>query len=826
VSDVSCRAYTYFQAAERAGLVDLDVLLEGCALERAVLEDSTKRVPWDDWAALCDRFVELTGEAALESSGDLMIASELGGALARLNAAILRPSSLYRIAQSVGPMLYRTVHITTEDVGAGRVRMMVEIPAPHRPSLGWLQMASHVLPALPRYLGLPDAVMVLESMDDRHFSCVLTPPRSRTVLDRLRAVWTGMFRTDWVLEELDFHQSQLTGTHEALKRSEQGFREALDALPAGVGIHRAGRLVYANPPLTRWVREEEEVGDLRSSVGPEGREALEGLLDGRTSGPEELAFGRDPLRWLQVTGIDLTFEGQPARMLFCVDITARRAAEAEAESGRQTLVRLSYAIPDLVMRVDGQGVLLDFIAGSDHYDVDVLKGLRGQDIVGIARTFAESMDPGFLGSALGALDAARATGKPATTHVRLRWRTDRRHMEVRVIPSEGELLLLIRDVTRRTQLEEQLAISERMASVGTLAAGVAHEINNPLTYVSANVQFVMDDLSRMAAGEAVDVATMQEALADALEGSDRVAEIVQELKGFSKVGVDDLKAVELSTVVASALRLADNELRHRAVVEHTFLAAPLARADPTKLVQVVVNLLINAAQAIEPGDVAGNRVHVRVDTDGEGWPMVTVEDSGCGMSDEVARRVFDPFFTTKGLAGTGLGMAICHRIITGLGGRIEVESQLDQGTQITVRLPPAAGGIAPELSAGEPLREVVPRRILVVDDDVPVGRAVARMLAPHHVRLATGAAEALAALNDEVPDLVLCDVMMPGMSGLELYRRLEERGLEGRVAFVSGGVFSEEARSFIAEYHVPFLLKPFQADELHRRVAELLVDGD
>jgi PAS domain S-box-containing protein len=378
-------------------------------------------------------------------------------------------------------------------------------------------------------------------------------------------------------------------------------------------------------------------------------------------------------------------------------------------------------------------------------------------------------------------------------------------------------LVLAHDVSDRIEAERkleelraQVALADRLASIGTLAAGVAHEINNPLTSVLANLAFVRDRLASLPGGEAAAVA---EAISDAADGARRVQIIARDLKGLS--AADDAQAVpvDVGRVARSAIALASNELRHRARTELDAAGAPRALASEGRLGQVLLNLLVNAAHAIPEGDVG--RHAVRVSARGEGGRvLVEVSDTGGGVPPEIRARIFDPFFTTKRGTGTGLGLWVCRRIVTGFGGTIELLPAGGPGATFRITLPAAAAGAAPA-----PERRPAPRppserrpRVLLVDDEPLVGRALARALADDaelHVETSPRAAVARLQRGERF-DLVLCDVMMPELPGADVHAALErlDPALARSVVFMTGGAFSDREQEFLASVPNACLEKP------------------
>jgi signal transduction histidine kinase len=389
----------------------------------------------------------------------------------------------------------------------------------------------------------------------------------------------------------------------------------------------------------------------------------------------------------------------------------------------------------------------------------------------------------------------------------------------------------------RRKIQEQLLISDRMASVGTLAAGVAHEINNPLAVVLGNLQSMSKDVQQLARGlESLQdsagtastariarlqstAAALSDALRDADEAGERVRTIVRDLRVFSRSEGEIREAVDVHGVLESSLRMARNEIRHRATVVRHFGDVPRVYANEARLGQVLLNVIVNAAQAIPEGKANENTITIATRRLAE---MVAVEitDTGGGIAPDILPRIFDVFYTTKAIGvGTGLGLAICHRIVTAMNGRIEAESRLGSGTTIRVVLPRARTGRTlgvPILPS--PLDEPPPQRsVLAIEDEPAVGRTIQRLLIPHRVTVVTRAREALARIGaGERFDVILCDVMMPEMTGIDFHAQLRETrpDLADQVIFLSGGAFTPRAREFFARVPNPRVDKPIDAAKL------------
>ncbi len=384
-------------------------------------------------------------------------------------------------------------------------------------------------------------------------------------------------------------------------------------------------------------------------------------------------------------------------------------------------------------------------------------------------------------------------------------------VSVRRYAGRDYLLAISREITERKQMEVQLAQADRLASVGVLAAGVAHEVNNPLVYILNNVSYVLSELP-------IEYTELRDALREARSGAERVRDIVQDLKTFAR-SEERIGPVDVRHVLDTSIKLANNEIRFRARLEREYDDdVPPVRASD-RLGQVFLNLLMNAVHSITEGGATTNRIVVTV-RHHQGRVAVGIKDTGCGIAHEKLTKIFDPFFTTKPVGmGTGLGLSICRNITKSLGGDIEVESEVGKGSTFTVWLPSIGEvvGANTRPSSIPPAETVRSMRVLVVDDDPFVARAVSRLLrAQHSVTLASGGAEALELIATQPFDVVFCDVMMPAMTGMELFQAVRARvpELAERFVFITGGAFTPEARQFLAETDTLCLQKPFSPKDL------------
>jgi two-component system cell cycle sensor histidine kinase/response regulator CckA len=384
------------------------------------------------------------------------------------------------------------------------------------------------------------------------------------------------------------------------------------------------------------------------------------------------------------------------------------------------------------------------------------------------------------------------------------------------------VLAIVRDMTERNQLQRQILQNEKLVTVGRMAAGIAHEINNPTAALLANLAVIE---------ERVHTTELAELIGDCGHAAERIRDVVRNLKSFAHIDDGEVRLVDINELLEGTIRLAFNEIRHRARIEKDFGPnLPQIVASPGKLGQVFLNLVVNAAHAIDEGRVEANKISITTRLEGNSI-RIDIEDSGKGISPDVMLHIFDPFFTTKPVdMGTGLGLTICHDIVQKHKGKIQVSSEVGRGTLFSIRLPTATGLELPARIAA-PTPAVVSRsKLLIIDDEESLLRSFQRMLAgQHEVTTALGGRAALELLRREGThyDVLLCDVMMPEIDGVELHRWIAEEhpGLERRMVFISGGAFTSRAREFLARIDNPQLEKPFSLEQLRRSIATILASS-
>jgi PAS domain S-box-containing protein len=377
------------------------------------------------------------------------------------------------------------------------------------------------------------------------------------------------------------------------------------------------------------------------------------------------------------------------------DVSERVRLEAASRRSESLRVLLEE-LPDAVMVHRAQRLLY-----VNRRFLEPLGFDRADDVVG--RSIRELVHPDDWQSVEARLLQLEATGKPVDrAEERFRGREGREvRWEVAKVPivfdGRPAVVALGRDVSARHRSEELLHLADRLATVGTLAAGVAHGINNPLSYVKGNLVFAgseIEELERECPEAALGgrLAEIRRALDQATEGANRIRDIVADLLTFSRNERDAEggRGVDVHAVLDSVVALTAHALESRARLVKRYGAVPLVGGESSRYAQVFTNIVLNAVQALPEGFRVDHVVTVSTWTDEEsGQAVVEIRDDGEGMDEAVLKRVFEPFFTTRPVgSGTGLGLSVAHGIVKAAGGRIEVESEPGHGTRVRVSLPP------------------------------------------------------------------------------------------------------------------------------------------
>ena len=385
------------------------------------------------------------------------------------------------------------------------------------------------------------------------------------------------------------------------------------------------------------------------------------------------------------------------------------------------------------------------------------------------------------------------------------------------------------DITERKQmeaekkeLEQQAQVASRLATVGEMASGIAHEINNPLTAVIGYADLVLErDIPEEAKN---DVRIIH-------NGAKRVADIVKRLLAFAHQYQPERTYLDINDIIKTTLELRAYELETSNIKATTNLAPDLPRtmADAGQLQQVFLNLIINAETEMRLAH-GGGKLSVKTETVGS-TIRISFKDDGPGITKENLEKIFNPFFTTREVGkGTGLGLSLCHGIIAEHKGRLYAESKPGKGATFVVELPVITEEKQLEMAEpAEEVKEVAPARILVVDDEPAICQFLKRVLTGegHEVETVASAGDALERIKGTRYNLILLDIKLPDKSGIELYKHIKDAtpSWAKRIVFITGDVMGTDTRSFLSRTRVPYITKPFDTKQLKRDINRKLTEG-
>jgi PAS domain S-box-containing protein len=637
----------------------------------------------------------------------------------------------------------------------------------------------------------------------------------------------------------------LATAQEALRQSEERYRLIVETANEGIWqMDAEQRTTFMNRRMAELLGCESDMGLGRTPfefLDGEGRVALAGHVASPRAHQTEVRFthrdGSSVWTLLEATPITDDAGSFQGSLVMVMDITDRRAAEAALRTQEEQYREIVEASNDGIIKVDVDSRIV-FVNRrfAETFGYEPAEMVGADMFTFLSPAAAIGAEQAFARRGRGESDAFDSTilhrnGTEVPVHI----------AGSPLYDAEGRnagSLAIVRDVTEQRKLQAQLMMSDRMASVGTLAAGVAHEINNPLTAVVANLDYIVESLRRFSVSDPAQSPAWREAwfreeikgpLDDAREAAQRVRFIVQDLKILSRSPEEAPQgSVDVRSIMESSLRMAWNEIRHRAQLVKDYGDIPRVAANEARLGQVFLNLVINAAQAMPEGRAEHNRICVSTRLE-EDRVVIEVGDTGTGIPAEAIGRVFDAFYTTKAVGvGTGLGLAICQRIVTDMGGLLTVKSALGKGSTFRVSLPRASAASVVDVAPAPIVPAARRGRILVVDDEEPVLRALTRLLSnDHEIVTAQSALKALSLIGEgERFDLILCDLMMPDMTGMELHGELTRVAPEQaqRMIFLTGGVFTKRAGDFLAESGRVHVAKPFDTADLRAIIARHLQD--
>jgi PAS domain S-box-containing protein len=624
---------------------------------------------------------------------------------------------------------------------------------------------------------------------------------------------------------------------EALRVSEASYRAIFDAAEDAIFVHdiETGAIVDVNPKACAtfgYTREEFrrlDIGTLGTGERPYSQQDAMGLI-ARAAAGEQLRIewhGKSKdglLRWHEVFIKRVTIGGHDRILALARDITGRKTAEAALRASEEQYHAMFNASIDGLALWDAAGEI-----------VDTNPALW--QMYGYSAGEAATMPPGRYAGRCYHVDFLQSVVAGESVHAELSdVRKDGSPLEVEVhgIPMQYQgqphVLTIARDITEKKRSAEELARQrealyqrEKLAALGSLLAGVAHELNNPLSVVVARAVLLEEQGDTATRAAALKIRTAAE----------RCARIVRMFLAMARQQRPERGPVAVNDVVSAALDITGYAIRTSGIEVALALSGdiPLILADGDQLHQVLLNLIVNAQQSLQE-QPPPRRMRVASGFDRlTDRVRITVADNGAGIPAHLRARVFEPYFTTKPTGvGTGVGLAVSLGIVEAHDGTLTVDCPAEGGAVFTIELPVGAVE-AHGADPGRPRKaNVTLRTILIVDDEAEIRDALAEILigAGHRVVTAVSGREALERMTVERYDVILTDIRMPDLDGQALYEEIERRwpAQAGRVVFVTGDTLASALREFVAESGRPVLEKPFLPSDVRRVIAELTADGE
>jgi PAS domain S-box-containing protein len=634
---------------------------------------------------------------------------------------------------------------------------------------------------------------------------------------------------------------------ERLQQSEENLKAYLESAPDGIYINDLkGTFLYGNKKAEEIMgyKREELIGKsfLHLKILPGKHLAKAGKLlvlnvMGKPTGPDEFEMIRKNGShvWVEINTTPVKQQEGTVVIGFVRDITKRKQAEEalrESEERYRSIVNLSGEVGEaVIMLQDTEQGEATHIFVSDQwpritgYSRKELLGMSFFDLV-LPQNRQASLErhrrkmSGESIPELFEMSIIRKDGTEVPIEVTSAYTT---------YQGERANVVFVRDITKRKgaeerekKLQQELDLASRLATVGEMSSGIAHEINNPLTGVIGFSDLLLKkDLPE----------DIREYVNIIYEGSQRVASITNRMLTFARQRKPERTSVEINEIIETTLAMRTYEMESSNIKITTQLASdiPLTFADASQLQQVFLNIILNAEMEMKLAHGGGNLTvkTKRIDN----TIQVSFGDDGPGILKKNLERLFNPFFTTREPGkGTGLGLSICYSIVTQHGGKIYARSRLGKGATFFVELPIVTK--EEQLEMAEPAAEVSKTlsraRILVVDDDTIVQEFLTKVLGEegHEVAIVANGEDALERLGSEDYDVILLDIKLPGMSGIELYKYMQKavKSLARRVVFITGDVMNKDTMDFLSRTRAPYITKPFDGEQIKNDVDHILAE--
>jgi PAS domain S-box-containing protein len=646
------------------------------------------------------------------------------------------------------------------------------------------------------------------------------------------------------IAELEAAEAEHKRTEETLRQSEERYRTIVEEMEEGYyETDLAGNYTFFNDVMfkdTGYTRQELMGMNYRVYIPEEDVKSVYKVFN------EVYRTGK-PRRWYPMVNI----RKDGARIFVEDSIFLRRSAKGEKigfrgisrniterKRANEALSQSEEKYRTILHEMD-EGYYEVDLAGSYTFFNDVISARLGYTTEELSGMNYRAYTPeGDIKSVYRVYNEVYRTGKPRRWYPMVNIGKDGTtiFVENSILPirsSEGQITGfrgISRDVTERKrmeeerrQLEQKAQFASRLASVGEMASGIAHEINNPLTGVIGYAQLLLqEDLPDK----------IRKDLETINDGAQRVSHVIQRLLAFARQTKPQRTYVNVNEIVATTLDLRGYHLQTSNIKVITQLAKdlPLTVADAGQLQQVFLNLIVNAETEMKLARVSG-KLLVKTQQINK-TIRISFKDDGPGIAEQNLDRIFDPFFTTRQVGqGTGLGLSVCYGIVSEHGGRIYAESKPGKGATFIVELPIITE--EKQLQLPEPAvaesKKMTGARILVVDDEPVVREFISKVLAEegHQVETVDNAEDALEMVMSKPYRIILLDIKMPGMSGIELYKRFQKiaPSLARKVIFVTGDVMGTRTMAFLSKAKSPYITKPFTASQLNILINRVFTEG-
>jgi PAS domain S-box-containing protein len=620
---------------------------------------------------------------------------------------------------------------------------------------------------------------------------------------------------------------------DALRESENKFRSLVEHSIVGVYLIQDGVFKYVNSRFAQihGYEIEEMVGKMgpKQTTFPEDLSIVGRNIGKRMESQEEsthyefrIVTKRQEIRSVEVFGSRTMYQGRPAVIGTMLDITDRKKAGEALRESEERYRNILESIEDGYYEVD--------LAGSLTFFNDSLCRIYGypkEELIGMKyRQLTDQEDAKKLFQTFKRVYTTGEPGKVFDWEI-VRKDGSKRHVEASVSLQKDTLEKaigfrgILRDITERKKVEEQLFQAEKLRAVGEMASGVAHDFNNALAAILGNTQLLLHT-------------AQDEELKETLKIIEKVAkdsgQTIRRLQDFTKKRVDqELFKVDVNAIVKNSIEMTKpkwrDEPQSRSIcieIVSNLEEIPSVSGNASELREVITNMIFNAIEAMPEG----GKVEIRTYKDGKDV-LIQISDTGTGISEEMKKRIFEPFFTTKPFTNTGLGLSMSYGIIKRFGGEIEIKSKLGQGTTFTIILP-IGGEEKEEAVSPQTIKKGRQALILVIDDDEFVRSVLSRTLAQanHQVTLAENGEQGVQIFREGKFDIVLTDLGLPGISGWEVCRMIKEISPQTPVGMITGwGV--EKNRSEMEEYGLDFFVsKPFDFNQILNVVAETMASKE